>query len=249
LAVVALLQGVVATASAAEWGSLKGRFVIDGEIPQPSPLVVTKDQFCIDRELMDETVLIGDDGGLANVLVFIRVGRRDKIDVHPDYEPQLSEPVVLDNIGCHFVPHVTLLRSGQPLLLKNSDPVGHNTNAGIFNQIIASGTETPTKIDRAAPLPLPVACNIHPFMKGYVMVQDHPYMAVSSAAGRFEIKNVPAGERQFIFWHEAAGALKKLKVGDGATGRRGDLKLTIPAGGTLDLGEIKVPSDSLSTGG
>jgi hypothetical protein len=233
------------TSSAAEWGAIKGRFVVDGQPPKPSPLVVTKDQFCIDNPPKNETLIVGEEGALANVAVYIRLGRRDKIDVHPDYEAQLSESVELDNKACHFVPHVTLVRTGQPLVLKNSDPVGHNTNLGVFNQIIPAGGQTPTKITRDAALPMPVTCNIHPFMKGWVLVQDHPYMAVSAEDGTFEISNIPAGKRAFAFWHEVPGLLKDLKVGGATADRRGTAELTIEAGKTLDLGDIKVPAASL----
>jgi hypothetical protein len=240
-----LVISASAAASAAEWGSVTGRLVVDGQPPTPSPLIVTKDQFCIDLKPTNESVVVGDDGSLANVVVYIRVGRRDKIDVHPDYAAQLDEPAVLDNKGCHFIPHVTLLRAGQPILLKNSDPVGHNTNLGVFNQIIPAGGQTPTKITRAAALPIPVTCNIHPFMKGYVLVQDHPYMAVSAEDGMFEIKNIPAGKREIVFWHEATGLMKNLKVAGSTADRRGSVELTIKGGEALDLGEIKVPASSL----
>jgi hypothetical protein len=242
-AIVTLLAG---SGYAADWGAIKGRFVVAGTPPKPAPLVVTKDQFCIDKKPVNEAVVVAEDGALANVLVFVRVGRGEKIDVHPDFASQLEKPVVLDNKGCHFVPHVTLLRTGQSIILKNSDPVGHNTNVGgIFNQIIPAGGETPTKIGRPAALPIAVTCNIHPFMKGYVFVQDHPYMAVTAEDGSFEITNVPAGKRALAFWHEASNFLKDLKVSGGTTDRRGSVDLTIESGKTLDLGEVKVPVAAL----
>jgi hypothetical protein len=244
IAIVAFIAG--SASFAADWGAIKGRFIVEGTPPKPAPLIVTKDQFCIDKMPTNEAVVVGEDGALANVLVFIRVGRREKIEAHPDYASRLGKPVVLDNQGCHFVPRVTLLRAGQQIVLKNSDPVGHNTNVGgIFNQIIPAQGETMTKIARPAALPIDVTCNIHPFMKGYVFVQDHPYMAVSAEHGEFEIENIPAGKRSFAFWHEGSTFLKNLKVGSGTTDRRGSLELTIEAGKTLDLGEIKVPAASL----
>jgi hypothetical protein len=82
-------------------------------------------------------------------------------------------------------------------------------------------------------------------MHGVLVVQDHPYMAASADDGTFEIKNIPAGEHEFQFWHEAPGYLKNLKFQGGSTDRRGRAKLTIPAGGTLDLGDIKVPASVL----
>lgn len=230
------------TSEGTGWGSLRGRFVVDGVPPESRPLVVSGDEFCIGQQPMDETVVTGEEGRLANVLVYIWPGRRGQIEVHPDYADQLEKPVQLDNKACHFVPHVTLLRTGQPLILKNSDPVGHNTNlAGIFNEIIASGDERPKDVGRAAAQPISVNCNIHAFMKGYVLVQDHPYMAVSGEDGTFEIKNIPAGEREFTFWHEAPEYMRDLKVGGGTTDRRGRVNLTIKNGETLNLGDILVP--------
>jgi len=239
----------VSPAAAAEWGSLKGRFVVEGAPPTIPPLVVSKDEFCIKTNPTNELVVVDDNGNLANAVVYVFLGRRGKIDIHPDYESQLSEPVVLDNKGCSFHPHVALIRAGQTLDIKNSDPVGHNTkidgSKNSFNQTIPDGANIPYVVQQAESMPAPVSCSIHPFMRGVLLVQDHPYMAASAEDGTFEIKNLPAGEHEFQFWHEAPGYLKNLKSQGGSTDRRGRAKLTIPAGGTLDLGDIKVPASML----
>ena len=237
------------TAPAAEWGSLKGRFVVDGAPPKPQPLVVTKDQYCIDKKPMNQSVVVGSKGELANAVVFLRLERGGKVDVHPDYAAQLSEPAVLDNNGCLFHPHVVLVRVGQPFVIKNSDPLGHNTKANLlqnasFNEIIAQGEERTKTFTRAEAMPMPVNCNIHPFMEGHILVQDHPYMAVSGEDGAFEIKNLPAGKHEFVFWHES-GYVRNAKVGPGKTDRRGRVELAIPANSELDLGDIKVPASVL----
>ena len=132
----------------ADWGSLKGRLIVDGTPPTPTPLAVTKDQFCIDHKPTNEAVVVGNDHGLANTVVYLRLSLGQKVDIHPDYAASFEKPVVLDNHMCHFVPHVTLARTNQTITLKNSDPVGHNTNLGTFNQIIPAGGELPTKIAR-----------------------------------------------------------------------------------------------------
>jgi hypothetical protein len=249
-AVAASAWNAHAFANAAEWGSLKGRFVVDGQAPEPAPLNVTKDEFCMKTKPVNKSLVVGEGGGLANAVVFLRVPRRGKVDVHPDYEAQLQEPVMLDNHGCSFEPHIALVRAGQPFIIKNSDPTGHNTNArlvanGSFNVLIAQGQESKMTFTKSEPMPMPVNCNIHPFMAGHVLVQEHPYMAASGEDGSFEIKNIPAGEHEFQFWHEAPGYLKDLKLEGGKTNRQGRADLEIPAGGTLDLGDIKVPASML----
>ncbi len=249
VSVAIMVLSLTAAVPAADWGSVKGRFVVDGPPPKLDPLVVSKDQFCIDAKPIDKSLVIGDTGGLGNAVVYIRLGRRDKIDVHPDYASSLSELVTLDNKGCEFVPHIALVRTGQQFEIKNSDPVGHNTNAkllanGQFNVLIAEGQKNAMKFSKSEAMPMPVNCNIHPFMQAYILVQEHPYMVVSAEDGTFEIKNIPAGKREFQFWHES-GYLKDLAFNGGKTDRRGRGELTIKAGETLDLGDIKVPAASL----
>ena len=250
IAIAATLFAFAPSADGAGWGSLKGRFVVDGTPPEMAALDASKEPFCIEHHPMDQSALVSDGGGLANAVVYIKLGRRDKIEIHPDYAASLDEPAVLDNHGCSFVPHVVLIRTGQQLIIKNSDPVGHNTKTSLtknanFNQTIPANSEVPFKLERAEGLPLPVDCSIHTFMHGYVLVQDHPYMAASAEDGSFEIKNIPAGKHEFQFWHEASGYLPNLKFKGGGLSRQGRTDLTIADGQTLDLGEIKVPASAL----
>jgi hypothetical protein len=244
-ALIAAMFAAAPAAEAAEWGSLKGRFVVDGAPPQLPPLKVDKDQFCIDTQPKNDMVVIGKDNGLVNGVVYIFLGRRGKIEVHPDYAALLKEPVALDNKGCSFQPHVVAVRTGQPFVIKNSDPVGHNTNATLlFNETIAAGEERTKTFDKPNTLPVPVSCGIHPFMKGHLLIQEHPYMAVSGDDGAFEIKNIPTGKHEFQFWHET-GYLSGVKHSAGTTSNRGRATLTIEPGKTLDLGVIKVPASLL----
>jgi hypothetical protein len=81
-------------------------------------------------------------------------------------------------------------------------------------------------------------------MKGHLLIQVHPYMAVSGEDGTFEIKNIPAGKHDFQFWHET-GYLSEVKLPAGKTDRRGRSNLTIEPGKTIDLGVIKVPASLL----
>jgi hypothetical protein len=242
---------VVPAASAAEWGSLKGRFVVDGTTAKPQPVAITKDQdFCGKHDLVDETVVVGKSNELKNALVYLRAGLGKKVDIHPDYEAKLKEAVVLDNRDCHFQPHIVLIRLGQTLTIKNSDPppIGHNTKIDLFsfNRTIGAKSEEKTVANKDFVLPMPVQCSIHPWMLGHILSLNHPYMAASKDDGTFEIKNIPAGTNEFQFWHEAPGNLKNLKItSGGVTDTKGRAKLKIDAGKTLDLGDIKVPASML----
>jgi hypothetical protein len=237
------------SAQAAEWGTLKGQFIYDGKAPAPAKLSITKDaQVCGKHNLVDESLLVGPNGGIKNVVVYIRPARGKKIDVHPDYAKTAHAKVVLDNANCRFDPHVALLRTSQTLVVKNSDPVGHNAKIDCFvnsakNVLIPGNSQVELELKSEERLPVRVSCNIHPWMSAYLIVRDDPYMAVSAEDGTFEIKNIPAGEHEFQFWHEKAGYLGSLEVGKEETNRRGRADLEIESGVT-DLGKIKVDPDA-----
>jgi plastocyanin len=245
--------GEAQAAKSTGWGTIKGRFVFDGTPPTPGNISITKDQeVCGKHPLSNESLLVSKDGGLANVVLF---ARNKNLEAHPDYAASADKPVLLDNLECHFVPHVLAVRTTQPLQIKNSDAVGHNTNIAFatnapFNGIVSSGTTAVQKLTSAEPSPATVVCNIHPWMKGYVVVQSSPYMAISEKDGTFKIKNVPAGiPLEFQAWHESSSGPSGALQSD-----RSDLKwqpngrftVTLEPDQTLDLKDIKVPAATLA---
>jgi hypothetical protein len=247
LAMLFSTWGTVA-AQGADWGSLKGRLVYAGDAGTPKAINVTKDEeFCGKHTLVDEQLVVAADGGLANVFVYLYLKRGKSVDVHPDYDKLAGKPVVLDNKGCRFEPHAITVYTKQPLEIRNSDEgIGHNTNAQAlmrnpkFNDLISSDSPLIKNFKKSEAYPSPFACNVHPWMGAQVLIRENPYMAISGKDGSFEIKNIPAGKHEFLFWHEASGNMRELAVGGDQTSRRGRVMLTVPAGETLDLGEVKV---------
>jgi hypothetical protein len=243
---VAAVMVVGTTAVAADWGTVKGKFVFKGDV-KPEKLVPSKDaEFCSKHQLVDEAIVVSDKGELANVFVFLNPGRGKKVDVHPDVKPA-AEPKVLDNKGCRFEPHAMTVWTKEPFEVRNSDAgLAHNTNASFFfantkfNESVPNDAPLKKTFTKSESYPARIVCNIHPWMNAYVLIRDNPYMAVSAADGSFEIANVPAGKQTFAFWHEAPGNLKQLKIGKDKADRKGQFELDVPAGGTLDLGEIEV---------
>jgi hypothetical protein len=228
--------------ASAQWGTLKGKFVYDAAAPSPTKLNPDKDvQVCGQHQLVDESLVVGSDGGIANIVIFVRT---KGVKVHPDYEKAANEKVTCDNKGCRFEPHILPVRLTQTLVLKNSDPIGHNSNLQPIgdtptNPLIPGGGAAEYKFTKSQNIPVPVTCNIHPWMKGYLMPRDNPYVAISAADGTFELKNLPAEELEFQVWHENPGFLAAQPAWE-----KGRFKQTIKAGDN-DLGTIKVAADLL----
>lgn len=226
------------------WGGLRGKFVWQGEIPVQQELVIERDaEICGGRGLKDESLLIHPENrGVGNVVVWL--DSRVAVPIPPELEKSPA-PVRLDNRGCRFEPRVSVVRTDGVLQLVNSDPVAHNAAVYLkrstpFNDVIPQGGPLERVIRKAEQLPARVDCSIHPWMKAWLLVLDHPYAVVSGADGRFELPRLPAGEWTFKFWQERVGLLKQLH----RSGRspelldKGQLKVVITSGESLDLGDL-----------
>jgi len=233
-----------------EWGTLKGKFVLDGKAPAAAKLKITKDQaFCGPFGLTSEDLVVSDDGGIRDIFIWVRVKRSTKLKIHPDYDSDADATIRITNKDCRYEPHSLVLRAGQKLELGNDDKVAHNVNLPFtknqpYNRIIPpSGTDTIKKLSKAERLPVEAKCDIHPWMNGRVLVQTHPYAAVTGEDGSFEIKNLPAGsELEFQVWH-VSGYVDTPKVG-GKPWKKGRFKMKV-AKGDNDLGEIKLKAKDL----
>jgi plastocyanin len=224
------------------WATVRGRFVLDGELPAPKALEVTKDQeVCGVHPLFNESI-VTKGNALANVVVYVRT---PKIPIHEDYKASANGSVTIDNRNCRFEPHVAHVSVGQTLVVHNSDSVAHNTNvAGKVlqtNPLIPSNSDVQIKIEAPESVPVPLSCNIHPWMKGRVAVTANPYGAVSKDDGTFELKDLPAGELELQIWQEAAENLdvsnpKLQKTGPGR------YKISLQPKEEVDLKDIVVPA-------
>ena len=193
------------------FGTLKGRVTYDGEAPTSKVLFekgkAAKDpDICAkDAPLLSERLIVDSSTkGVKNVLVFLTKPTSVSGEAK---KAAAAAHVVFDQTKCVFEPHVLAVMVNTPILLKSSDPVNHNINAklkaGAFNKLLAAKAEekfTPIGTER---LPADVTCDIHPWMRAWWMVLDHPYFAVTDEKGYFEIKNAPAGTQKVVVWQEA----------------------------------------------
>ena len=222
---------------AAETGTLRGRFVYGATPPKRDKLNVNKDQdVCGAFDLRSEQLVVAEDGAMRDVIIYARKMKGPKADAD-------AEPVVLDNKDCRFAPHVVALRPGQTLLVKNSDSVAHNTdikfssNSAVNEGLPPSATKE-LKVSKAERKPVSVSCSIHPWMRGYLVVQDTPYIAITKEDGTFEIQGLPVGkEVEFQVAHPKWKTVK-YEV-DGKATKRGRFKLKVEAGDN-DMGDLVI---------
>lgn len=232
-----------------------GRIVVKGAVPAPQPLGPGKDACCQEAKPHDRSLLVGPEGGLANVVVTLEIRRdeREPKDLLSPIDPLTREMVtyVLTNKGCAFKPRVLIVRTGHPLVLANDDPTMHNVNIDFIrnpavNVVVEPDGRREIVLQKAEPKPVPVRCNVHTFMAGWIVVRDNVLTAsVSNDKGKFRLSLLSAGEWRLRFWHEGK-ALEGLEVAGSKTDRRGEVMVTLPeGGGPLDLGEIVIPVEKL----
>ncbi len=203
-------------ASPASSGELKGTVKVKGTVPKPMHIDMSQDPKCGSGGATEE-ILADGSGNLANVVVYVSAG----LPADAKYDPP-KDPVVLEQKGCTYRPHVVALRTNQELKVLNSDSTTHNihpspNNNRELNQSQPPGVPFSTTFAREE-ISIPVKCNIHPWMRSYFAVFKHPFFAVTGKDGTFDIGNLPAGSYTITAWQEKLGtSVQKITVGESET--------------------------------
>jgi hypothetical protein len=226
------------------WGIVKGQVNYGGAKLPPLVKIDVPGQFakaCGARGALfqENWVINKKNKGVRYVLVWLAPFKKNgKIPIHPKLLKSKAKEVVMDQPCCQFEPHVVGLWAGQNLLVKNSASIQHNVhwlglgnNAG--NVLIPKKKSHTIKDLTPQKLPMPVSCDIHKWMKGWVGIYDHPYFAVTDKDGKFEIKDAPAGQYRLFVWQESVGYIGGVK------GRNGQV-INIKKGGVTDLKKLKI---------
>jgi plastocyanin len=212
----ALPAPTVSPVDAATAGNVAGRITFEGTPPKPGTVRMDSDPNCVQQGKVatDETFIVGDGGALQNVFVYVKDGLGNL------RFPVPSTTIVLDQKGCHYVPHVLGAQVGQSVEVLNSDPTLHNVHAiPAANQEFNTGQPLPgmkhTHQFSTKEVMVPFKCDVHPWMRAYIGVLDHPYFAVTGADGGFNLKGLPPGTYTIEAWHETLGAqTQTVTIGD-----------------------------------
>jgi plastocyanin len=218
--IILLLASVGRTepAPAMVGNSVAGVVKFKGTAAKPTRIDMSADPYCAKAHASSaattEDVLADANGGLENVVVFVSGGLEAATFPVPD------EPVVMEQKGCQYNPHVLAMRAGQKLKVVNSDGTSHNIHPMPNNNREWNVSQPPgapvEQVFAREEIAISVKCNIHPWMRSYIAVVKNPYFAVTDKNGAFELKDLPPGNYTVQAWHEKLGSrTKQITVGGG----------------------------------
>jgi hypothetical protein len=199
-----------ATAAApavADAATLTGTIKLAAAAPAMPNIQMNADPYCQSQHASapakDEEVVVGPGGELANVIVYIKNAPAGAAS---------TNPAVIDQHGCQYHPHVQVVEVNQPIQIKNSDATLHNIHAmpavnSAFNEgQPVQGMVSTKKFDKPELTPFKIKCDVHGWMKSYMVVLPHSYHGVSGMDGKYTIGNLPPGSYTVVFWHEKYGS-------------------------------------------
>ena len=185
----------------ADGATIVGEASYGGSPPAPFVIWVKKNADIFGEKLPDERITVSRAGKVRNVVVTLEGVKEGKR--WPDHRPQLL------NKGGLFVPHVQVTRTGAQLEVINQDPVLHNSHAyldgrTLFNLAQPNKDQVIRKPLRRAGV-VELMCDSHDWMNGWIVVSDHPYVAVTGEDGAYAVTDVPPGTYTLTAWHEKLG--------------------------------------------
>jgi plastocyanin len=185
-------------------GSVTGKVTFMGTPPPAETISMSSDPRCVNAGAKTETVIVSGDGSLQNVFVYVKDGLGDL------KFPVPTTPVVLDQKGCQYRPHVFGVQAGQPIEILNSDATLHNIHAWPqvnqeFNMGQALQGLKDTHVFTTQEIMVPFRCDVHKWMNSFVGVVAHPFFAVTGADGSFQLNGLPPGTYTVEAWHEKFG--------------------------------------------
>lgn len=207
-----------ATASAVDpnGATITGSVAFKGTPPTPAPPIqMEADKNC---KAMHSTPVLPDDfvlnenGTLKYTFVYVSAGLAGKSF------PPSTEPVLFDQRGCRYEPHVFGVQVKQPITILNSDSTVHNVHAlpknnREFNMSMPKKDMKITKTFDRPEMRAKFKCDVHPWMLAWCHVMEHPFFSTTNDKGEFKIAGLPPGKYTLTAWHETLGeSMQEIEV-------------------------------------
>ena len=187
--------------------TITGVIKYEGDVPQFKEIKMDADPICLTHHtspVYPQSLVLGEGKTMGNVFVYVKSGLPKK-----DY-PVPQEPVVIDQKGCQYTPHVVGVLKGQTVKILNPDGTLHNVHGMCkinqeFNAAMPKFRTEITKIFDKEEFMFTLKCDVHPWMGAWLTVMSHPYFFVTGQDGKFTLENLPAGTYEIEAWHEKLG--------------------------------------------
>jgi plastocyanin len=182
--------------------TIKGNVRYVGPRVERKTVPVTIDQYLCGKEKEAGDLVLSSSNGIRNAVVSLQ-------GVPANSKAQVSPAVVkMDQKQCVFVPRVVVVPAGGTVEFVNSDRLLHNVRGGgkenpPFNR--AQPHARNIAIVFKSPEILRVDCDLHSWMRGWIVVAEHPFYAVTNEEGEFVFENVPPGKYKLQAWQETLG--------------------------------------------
>jgi plastocyanin len=213
--------------------TITGTVTYEGQVPNLRPIAMDADPACAAKHKKpqpNEVLVLGQGDTMANVIVRVTGG----LPAGKTYPPP-KKPVVMDQNGCIYKPHVFVIQAGQTFKVLNEDGVLHNVHAlpnvnPQFNMAMPPNRKEAEHVFEKPEGEFKIKCDVHPWMTAYTMVVDNPFFAVTQQDGKYTISNLPAGTYEITAVHEKLGKkTEKVTVGENET-KTVDFKFSPPSG-------------------
>lgn len=187
-------------------GDISGTVLYSGPAAGRAKVPVTIDQYICGKEKDAEDLVLGPKRGVWNAVVWVE---------NPPAAAKWEKPlpkVEMDQKGCTFVPRMVVVPVGGTVDFLNSDRLLHNLHSkskenATFNRSQPNGRTIPVTFNK--PEIVAITCDLHSWMRSWVVVAEHPFYAVTDQAGAFRIPNVPPGKYRLQMWQEALGSVSR----------------------------------------
>ena len=212
--------------------SIAGTVMFDGKAPALRPLDMAAEAVCHkkhgEKPAPNEALVLGTGNSMGNIIVWVSKG----LPAGKTW-PAPKTPLVLDQDGCAYKPHVMGIMVGQAYRILNSDGILHNihTLPKINTSFNRGQPATVKEMTTTFPKPenmFQVKSDVHPWMSAYIGVFTHPFFSVTGTDGKFTISGLDAGSYEITAWHERLGT-QTASVTVGATDTKTqNLKFAVP---------------------